>query len=159
MTLSEFLASFAELTGDAITVGLRKSDEEEARIVWVNKAFSELFGYAYEEVEGQFVDITNDPDDRENFLNQVNPQIAAGHSQLHAETRCVRKDGSRFYASISMFVRPAAEGRYFVAIFRDMTALKTREAWAEAALKERDIALDSSRTTHDRLLTGWAVCG
>lgn len=152
LTLDDFLATFAALTGDAVLVGFRRPDDEEARVVWVNDAFLKLFEYARDEILDSWVHITNDPADRENFLQQVNPQIAAGQTQFQAETYCVKKDGGRFWARISVFITHVAAGRFFSAIYHDLSALHEREMRAARALEERDAALAEIAATQSRLI-------
>ncbi len=152
LSLDDFLSTFASLTGDAVLVAFRKPEDEEARIVWVNDAFLDLFNYDLSEILGDWVHVTNDPADRHNFLAQVNPQIAEGRTQFQAETYCLRQDGSRFWARISVFITQVASGRYFSAIFHDLSALREREVRANRAIDERDEALAEIAATQSRLI-------
>lgn len=150
MDLDKFIASFASRTGDAIAIGFRKPDEDEARIVWVNDTFETMFGFSRTEILGRYVSEMNDPDDREAFLEQINPQIAEGRRFLQAETFCLDKHKNRIWTSLSMFVSEVEGGRVFASTFRDLTELKRREEAAAHAVQERDTAFHEMAALQSR---------
>ena len=151
--LDEILSAFASLTGDAVGVGFRSDTDDEARLLWVNDAFTKMFGYTFDEVLGKPVRIANHPDDYDNFIASVKPQFEAGQRHIHSETFMRTKEGRKVWTSIMIFVVPAEGGRYSAAIYRDLSELKKREMEAEHALRERDNARGEVERVRDRLLT------
>ena len=78
LDLKEVIAKFASLTGDAVGIGYREPDDFEARMLWVNDAHLEMFGYTAEELIGQYVSFLLDPATRDDLIAQVTPQFEAG---------------------------------------------------------------------------------
>ncbi|NNJ67575.1 MAG: EAL domain-containing protein [Boseongicola sp.] len=153
-TLDEILASFASLAGDAIVIGYRDLVEDpEAKVLWINEAYTDLFGYDQAEAIGYGVSMVNDPAHYQDFLASVVPRIEAGGRHISAETYCRTKQGKSVWTSIRIFLIPVEGGRYSAAIYRDLNALKQREDAAEAALQERDQAIREVELSQDRLLT------
>ena len=143
MPLEGILRDFLKLTQDAVGVGYRGPGDETARWVYVNPSFEKLFGGSSEDICGRRVDEIHDTSSWDAFLDEVRPRFESGETEFSAETRCIRADGSSFWASISFFVVncPDTKGRYSCATYRDITDLKEREATATRALSERDAAL------------------
>lgn len=156
MQLSDFLKDFLSLTRDAVGVGYRGPSDETARLVYINPAYTDLFGYAPEDVLDGPVDIVHDPDAWDDYIADVAPRFAARESRFNSETTCQRADGSKFWASISFFTFDDQEtgGRYSCATFRDLSDLKAREDAAAQALKDRDALLEKQdRIYHEMLAT------
>lgn len=156
MELDEIIASFALLSGDAIGIGYRGPDDKSARLVWVNDAFLDTFRWPDDHSwKGQAVEVLNEPDCLEEFVDLVKPRFLAGERTFSAETMCRRADGSRFWASINLVSLPLdkAGGRYSAAVYRDLTALHAREAEALAAIEERDTLLADSTEAETRLIS------
>lgn len=153
-TLDEILASFASLAGDAIAIGYRDlSEDAEAKVLWINQAYTDLFGYTPSEAVGCGVSMVNDPAHYQDFLASVIPAFEAGHRHISSETYCRTKQGELVWTSLMLFVVPVEGGRYSAAIYRDLDGLKRREDAAETALKERDKAIGEVDLLRDRLLT------
>ena len=135
MTIETLKTNFMDLTSDAVSVGYLAPDADTAQIEFVNKAFSDQFGYTPEDILGKVVDTIHDPDTWPDFVRAVAPQFAAQQPNFSTQARMVRADGSRFWASVS-FVVVADEdtgGRHVCATYRDISALKEAEATAHKA--------------------------
>ena len=154
MQLSDVLKDFLSLTQDAVGVGYRGPSDETARLVYINPAYTELFGHQPEDVIGGPVDIVHDPDTWDEYVSDVAPKFEAGEQQFRAETSCIRADGTKFWTSISFFAFESTEdgGRYSCATFRDISDLKAREDEAAQALKDRDALLAKQDGMYRELL-------
>lgn len=138
MAVHELIYEFAALSGDAIGIGLRAADEDEARIQWVNPAFTRMYGYEQDEILGKGAGTLLDPKTAQEYYDQIVPQFAAEQRQIVGEAWAMRKDGSTFWASISLVSLPKEPdgSRYSFAIFRDLTSLYEREQAADGLLKD-----------------------
>ncbi len=152
MTLDDILASFVELTGDAVSVGLCEPGGRDVRFVWVNDVFQDMFGYSVDELTELPTHIVHDPSDIDNFSAQLETQLAQQCERFQIETYCRHASGRRIWANIWIITVAADEGHYIVSIFRDHSELKERELVAAAALAERDKALAISEETQTRLM-------
>ncbi len=151
--LNRIIASFASLSGDAIAVAHRGVDDDEARVVWVNDAYTKLFGYTPEDVVGERVRIIHHPDYYDEFVKTVRPRFDAGERRIRVETFCITKEGQKVWISLLLNVVLGSEGRYSLAVYHDLTLQKTREFAAMRALSERDEALAKMDRIQDRLLS------
>ena len=151
--LNDIIASFASLSGDAIAIGYRKSGDDEARVAWVNEAYTKLFGYSSEEVLGKRVRVIHHPDYYDEFLDAVRPRFEAGERRIHAETFCLTKDRRKVWISLLLNVVLGRGGRYSMAVYRDLTWQKTREFAATQALSERDAVLSEMDRVQGRLMS------
>lgn len=139
--------NFMELTSDAVAVGCVPASGETAEIVYVNPAFSTLFGYTSVEIIGQLVDVLHDTERWDEFTKKVQAKFRAGDRSFVVEARMVRSDGSLFWASVSFIVATGEQSgkRYVCATYRDISDLKAAEETAKKALETRDFA-------HERLM-------
>lgn len=154
MQLSDVLKDFLSLTQDAVGIGYRGPSDDTARLVYINPSYTKLFGHNPEDILGGPVDIVHDPDTWDDYVADVAPKFEAGEQQFHAETTCMRADGSKFWASISFFAfdDPEGGGRYSCATFRDISDLKAREDAAAQALRDRDALLAKQDGMYRELL-------
>ncbi|WP_299407476.1 EAL domain-containing protein [uncultured Roseobacter sp.] len=154
MQLSEILQNFLILTQDAVGVGYRGPGDDTARVVYINPAYSELFGYAPDEVLGAPVDIGHDPEHWDEYVASVTPKFESGAKSFTERTRCITSDGKKFWASLSFFIVDDEErgGRYSCAVFRDISELVEREEEASRALAERNQLLVEKERTFDELM-------
>ncbi len=154
MTLDDFLQNFAYLSGDAIGVSFRKWEDEYARIVWINPAFTCLFGYSEEEILGKAPQATLHPDPLDEIIEVAKDRFDRGDMVFNAEAYARHKDGSAIWVSMSVAAAVSNEsrGRFSAAIYRDLTALKTRERRAEKAVAENAALLDEAIAAQARLL-------
>lgn len=154
MSVSKILQSYLALTPDAVLVGCRPYDEDIVKVAYINDSFTRLFGYTPGEALGQPVRMLHAPDAWEDFVAEVQPRFERGEEHFFAETRCVRADGSVFWASISFFAVevPEEQSRYTCATYRDICDLKMREANAARALEERERLLAEQDGMYQELL-------
>jgi diguanylate cyclase (GGDEF)-like protein/PAS domain S-box-containing protein len=93
----------------------------ESRVVRVNSPFTELFGYAVDEIEGAVVDDIIAGSERKEEAHALTQRIAQGE-KVSVETTRLRKDGSSVEVAITGV--PVRYGGGQVAVFgiyRDMT--------------------------------------
>ncbi len=154
MTLDQILKSFAQLTQDPIGIGYRCPGESEARLVWVNSAFEAQFGYAARDIDSIPVADLIASGDYRVFLAKVQAHIAAGETHFTHEAMCWRKDGTQFWSSIGLILMPPDDdgGRYSVATYRDLGALKERERQAEISSSEKRLLLEQAEAARTCLL-------
>lgn len=116
---------------DAAIVG----DVNTGRIVLWNPAAAALFGYTAEEILGRPIEVLMPPRVRDRHQNGLaryrenghGPVVDSGH---HVEIPAVRKSGEEFTVELTLspLSSPSAEGRFVVALVRDVTERKQAEA-------------------------------
>ena len=125
------------------------------KIVYVNKAFTQMTGYLPEEVIGKTPRILQGPKTDRSQLNKIRDAVLR-QEPVQAELVNYRKDGSDYW--IEIYIVPIAneQGQFthFVAIQRDITKRKQAEAEMLKALeKERELNELKSRfiaiTSHE----------
>ncbi len=125
------------------------------RIVYVNKAFTQITGYLAEEVIGRTPRILQGPKTDRSQLNKIRAAILK-KEPVQAELINYSKDGSDYW--IELNIVPIADERgqftHFVAIQRDITKRKQAEAeMLKALAKERELNELKSRfiaiTSHE----------
>ena len=135
---TELFRRAAEVADDAVIIG--GTDHVPGlgpTIRYVNEAFLRQTGYTREEIIGQRTSILAPPNPQRDFDDQVHEELLAGRI-VHREVRNRRRDGSVFWAEISIapLFDNAGWFAHWVAIRRDVTARK-----AEAlALAESEMA-------------------
>lgn len=145
MTIDTLKTNFIELTTDAVTVSYIAADAATAKLEFVNKAFTEQFGYTADEIVGRLVDTIHDAETWDDFIAAVGPQFRAQQPNFSTDARLVRADGSKFWASVSFVVVANEEdgGRYVCSTYREITKLKEAEATAQRAHDRLVSALDA----------------
>jgi two-component system sporulation sensor kinase A len=125
----QLLNSFLTLNTDGIVIV-----DLEGKVLGVNKKFEELHGWTRDEVIGEILPMT--PAEFKNEALQIYQRIMQGEEITGLETLKLRKDGSSFYASITISPVKDEHGEVvaFVGIERDITEKKK----AEAELKESE---------------------
>ena len=117
----KFTALVNTLVDSVITIN------KDGQIHYANCATETLFGYREDELIGQNVDILMPASMRRKHHASVQRQVHQDDSQhLHAtrEVEGVRKDGSRFYLSLSIGQFELDGELYFTGILRDITESK-----------------------------------
>lgn len=154
MQLSEILQDFLALTQDAVGIGFRGPEDENATLVYVNPGFLKLFGYSEDEVLGKPVNISHDPEHWDQYVANVSSKFASGEKKFSEKARCITANGHKFWASLSFFLVDDAEtgGRYSCAVFHDITELMNSKEKASRALMERNLLLDEKERTFNELL-------
>lgn len=107
------------------------------KIVTFNRAAQQIKGHALEDVRGQYFGLFFTPEDRASGLPELELKTAREHGRYEGEGWRERKDGSRFYAAVSLsrLQDDAGELIGFVKVTQDRTryrelteALQRREA-------------------------------
>lgn len=124
----QFLGSIAENITDSILV-----TDTDFNIIYVNKAFEELFGYTLEELKNKTPSILNAELDAVKLQNEICRNVATGKTFLR-ESLNRRKDGSTFYCEYKVMPLKDEKGTIcsYIGIQRDITERKK----AEQALRE-----------------------
>lgn len=126
---SSLITSFLNISSDGVVIV-----DLEGRVLGVNKKFEELHGWTKEEVIGQVLPMT--PEDNRAEVFQLYERIINGEEYSGFEVPKLRKDGSFFYANITISAIKDDCGKIiaFVGVERDITEKKK----AEAQLKESE---------------------
>lgn len=116
---------------DAVIVG----DVDTGRIVLGNPAALTLFGYTAEEIIGRPIEVLMPPHVRERHQQGLARYREKGHGPVidsgrQVEIPAVRKSGEEFTAELSLspLSSPSTEGRFVVALVRDVSERKQSEA-------------------------------
>jgi PAS domain S-box-containing protein len=114
--------------------------DPEGRIITFNAPAERIKGYRLAEVEGRHFEMFFTPEDRAGGLPQKELSEAAAHGRFEGEGWRQRKDGSRFYAAVSLSALRDQEGRLvgFVKVTQDVTERKlaAERVSEEAAVNE-----------------------
>jgi len=126
---------------DSVLITEAQLEPPGPRIVYVNGAFTALTGYAPEEVIGKTPRLLQGPETDRRLLDELKRSLAA-EGTFSGETVNYRKDGTPFRMAwrVAALRDEAGAPRYWVAVQRDVTAERGREA-----------ALERSR----EVLEGW----
>jgi PAS domain S-box-containing protein len=98
------------------------------RIVDTNEAFSRMVGYSRAELCGEDFSLITHPDDLTD-LAEMGEAVALGQDSIAREPRCLRKDGSTMWGSLTVSVLRDEAGtpRYAIGMLEDITRRKTAE--------------------------------
>ncbi|MGY4707657.1 PAS domain S-box protein [Candidatus Bipolaricaulota sp. J31] len=103
-----------------------------AEIVGWSKGAEKIFGYSADEARGRPLGIIMPPESRGRFAAEFSRALQTGeykHMGHLRELTCMRKDGSRFPAEISVSRWDAKDGPRFVGVVRDITERKEALWW------------------------------
>ncbi|MGF1455124.1 MAG: PAS domain-containing protein [Alphaproteobacteria bacterium] len=105
------------------------------RVVWCNDAFTEMTGYAREDIIGQTPRILQGEGTDPATLSMIRRGLA-DWQHVRAEVLNYRKSGEPFWVELDIKPVPDETGwyHYWVAVQRDITERKAREAELERAL-------------------------
>jgi len=137
-----FLADIVAQVRDAVI-----ASDKEGRIIYVNKAFEEMFGYELAEIAGEFPFFL-DADDSKRQMESVLRVIDEGRAdEFEMRQRC--KDGSEFITHLRVSPLRNEEGEIiaWVGIHRDITERKR----IEEALRQSE---EKYRALTENLLAG-----
>jgi PAS domain S-box-containing protein len=98
------------------------------RIVDVNTAFSRLVGYSAEELRGDDFSLITHPEDVGDLV-EMGAAVAAGESSISREPRCLRKDGSIIWGSLTVSIVRGEKGvpSHAIGMLQDVTRRKDAE--------------------------------
>src|SRR6187551_610240 len=113
--------------------------DPQGRIVTFNRAAQQIKGHALEDVRGQYSALFFTPEDRASGLPEFELKTAREHGRYEGEGWRERKDGSRFYAAVSLsrLQDDAGELVGFVKVTQD----RTRYRELSEALQRRESEL------------------
>lgn len=129
----------------------------EGRPSYFNPAFTRVFGWTFEEVEGRPIDFV--PPENRPETNEMIKTVLSGRDFSGVETRRYTKDGRIIDVSVSGAIFPDKEGKPTGSVvhLRDITARKVAEAKLEGelakfqALYELALAMIAERSLDENL--------
>lgn len=159
------LAVLAEVR-DAVLVTDARLDMPGPVIVYANAAFCEMTGYALDEILGQTPRILQGPQTDRSLMQQLREQLQTRQA-FFGETYNYRKDGTAFRMQWSIRPYPSSGApRYFIAVQRDVTALRDLEqqrqqlqALTEIQTRAATAGLDLQELREQVAQIGLAVTG
>jgi len=112
--------------------------DPKGHIVSWNAGAERMKGYRAKEVLGKYIALFYDQSDAQNRKPEHNLTLAAQRGECKDEGWRVRKDGSRFWASVLITALRDGNGdlRGFIKITRDVTDRRTREEILKEAKEE-----------------------
>ncbi len=134
----KFQAHILSQVTDAVMVTEAKPiDEPGTRILYVNAAFTRMTGFSVEEVLGETPRILIGSKTDRNVLEQIS-QANADYQPVKVEIISNRKDGSEFWAELSIapMVNEAGECTNLIFLQRDINQRKQAEAEQEQLLAQ-----------------------
>jgi two-component system sensor kinase FixL len=121
--------------------------DDSGRIVRVNRAAEEMFGYRIAELADQRIDVIMNPRDARAHETYMSNYMRTGQRKIIGIGREVvarHQDGTEFPVALSIGEARLGDERRFVGLIRDLTAQKAAEA---EALRQREQMNHVSRLT------------
>ena len=117
-----------------------------------NKGAQKIKGYSEQEIIGRNFRIFYPPEDQENHLPDRLLHEATTKGKAQHEGWRVRKDGSRFWGSISITALHDTDGKVigFSKVTRDLTARRNSELKAEQHTRDLQLKNEQLRQSEDR---------
>jgi len=113
------LKTAADHSFHAITITRAAREEQPGEIIYVNDAFTDLTGYAAEEVIGETPGVLQGPKTEQEVLDRLGRRLKAGEV-FHGKTVNYRKNGSEFLMEWKVVpVGQKREATYYVAVQRE----------------------------------------
>lgn len=114
---------------DAVIITSPDLDAPGPEIIYVNKAFEKMTGYAAQEIQGQSPRILQGPQTDRSILKRLREQLNA-NQVFHGETINYKKDGSEYHLQWDISPICDANGKVinYVSIQRDITEQRRQEA-------------------------------
>src|SRR4051812_25929562 len=113
-----------------------------------NKGAEQINGYSAQEALGKHIAICYTEVDNEKEIPQLNLKMAAGLGWFEEEGWRVRKDGSLFWANVTITALRDEQGKLvgFGKVTKDLTARKAADAEIKGLIAELQIQLEKSQT-------------
>lgn len=145
----QLLLSAVQQSRDSIIITNAHLEPPGPEIVYVNPAFTEMTGYAAEEVLGKNPRLLQGPDTDRTVLNALRQDISQGKS-FHGEAINYHKDGSEYYVEWNITpIRSTQQNiTHYVAIQRDITDRKRLEQEREQLLAQEQAARDAAEAAN-----------
>ena len=136
-SLAKVIARLADLTRDAIVITEPDSTPPGPRMLYVNRAFTEMTGYPAEEAVGLAPRFLQDHDGTDPAERRRLREAMANWQPCEAELLNRRKDGSRFWVEVSLTPVADATGwvHFWVAVQRDVTERRAERDALRSALE------------------------
>ncbi|MFN8421400.1 MAG: GAF domain-containing protein [Anaerolineae bacterium] len=124
----------------------------DEKTIYVNPRFSELFGYAPQEMIGQSPRVLHGPMTQRDRLDAIREAIEHQHP-IQQELINYRKDGTPFWIELSISPVIDNKGRltHYIGIQQDITDRKTLEMHRDQMLRQAEEQANMERATADRL--------
>jgi PAS domain S-box-containing protein len=118
------------------------------RIISWNIGAEQMKGYPAHEVLGKHISVCYTPEDKEKEIPQRNLKLAAEWGRFEEEGWRLRKDGSLFWADVTITALRDEQGKLvgFGKVTKDLTARKAAEAEIKRLNTELEIQLEKSQT-------------
>lgn len=150
MILKDIISNLGDHTTDAILIAQAEPLVLPGpRVVWCNRAFTEMTGYAPEEIIGSTPRILQGPQTDVETRSRISRQLKSWQT-VRAQLLNYRKDKTTFWVDLN--IKPVADDngwyRYWVAIQRDVTEQRNNALRLEAAnrlLERQRMILDHSK--------------
>lgn len=144
MKLADILSQMADYTTDSILITRYNDNEEDnhLEIVYVNKSFTELTGYSFDEVVGKSPKFLKGPKTDRETLNRVRNAMAT-RKPITVELLNYNKDGGEYWVELNLnpiFCPDTMECPYFLATERDITERKNAESQLLKAIQKAEAA-------------------
>ncbi|HEY9805894.1 MAG TPA: ATP-binding protein, partial [Candidatus Obscuribacterales bacterium] len=143
------LLSAVQQSRDSIIITTAQIDLPGPEIVYVNPAFTEMTGYASEEVLGKTPRLLQGPHTDRELLKDLRQHLIDG-VPFHGEAINYRKDGAEYY--VEWNITPIQDTQqaitHFVAIQRDITDRKRLEQERECLLKQEQAARNEAEVAN-----------
>jgi len=119
----ELVKSLVESMKEAVMITDAGGENYDPPILYVNPSFTELTGYAPEDILGKTPKILQGPDTEPEVLGRLKDQLA-NHHKFHGRTWNYRKDGTRFMMEweIVTFHNAREEASFYMTIQREAAA-------------------------------------
>ncbi|MEP0916403.1 ATP-binding protein [Leptolyngbya sp. DQ-M1] len=145
----QLLLSAVQQSRDSIVITTAHLDSPGPEMVYVNPAFTEMTGYAAEEVLGKNPRLLQGAHTDRAVLDALRREISQGRP-FHGEAINYHKDGSEYYVewNITPIRNSQQEITHFVAIQRDITDRKRYEKEREQLLAQEQVARDAAEVAN-----------
>ena len=128
-TLDDILGHIADFTLDAVVISaVDDADPSSQRLIWCNRAFIELTGYRFAEIEGCSPRMFQGPDTDPQVRDRIRRALRQ-REPIREEVLNYHKDGTALWIDLSISPIADDEGctRFWVAILRNITRSKNNE--------------------------------